>query len=310
MRGAFARKLAELADRDKRICLLTGDLGFMALEPFSDRHPDRFFNMGAAEQNMVGVATGLAEAGFIPFVYSIVTFATLRPYEFIRNGAILNHLPIRVVGIGGGFEYGHNGATHYGLEDVGIMRVQPGMTVLAPADSQQTESILEATWEMPGPIYYRLGKNDKPIVPNLNGRFEFDKAQLVKEGKDLLVVSMGAIAVEMTDAVATINDGGISCGHLVVSTLNPAPTDDLARILKQYKTVVTVEAHYVCGGLGSLICEVVAENNLDTRVIRAALKESPDGLTGSQNYLHHKYGISSERVVSLAKDALGAPIKS
>lgn len=308
MRGAFARKLAELAESDKRICLLTGDLGFMALEPFSDRHPERFYNMGAAEQNMVGVATGLAEAGFIPFVYSIVTFATLRPYEFIRNGAILNNLPIRVVGIGGGFEYGHNGATHYGLEDVGIMRVQPGMKVLAPADSKQTETILEKTWNLDGPIYYRLGKNDKPIVPDLCGRFELNRAELIREGKDMLVVSMGAIAVETAEAVETINKNSISCGHLIVSSLNPAPEKHLAELLKQYKTIITVEAHYVCGGLGSLICEIVAENNIDARVIRAALKESPDGLTGSQEYLHDKYGISRDRVIETAKQAAGALI--
>src|SRR5919107_1896887 len=104
MRAAFAATLTELAERDERILLLTGDLGFMALEPFSRRFPDRFFNVGVAEQNMVGLATGLAEAGFIPFVYSIVTFASLRPYEFIRNGPILHQLPVRIVGIGGGFE--------------------------------------------------------------------------------------------------------------------------------------------------------------------------------------------------------------
>ncbi|MBZ0185809.1 MAG: hypothetical protein K8F91_06105, partial [Candidatus Obscuribacterales bacterium] len=261
---------------------------------------------GAAEQNMVGVATGLAEAGFIPFVYSIVTFATLRPYEFIRNGAILNHLPIRVVGVGGGFEYGHNGATHYGLEDVGIMRVQPGMTVLAPADSKQTETILSKTWDMEGPIYYRLGKNDKPIVPNLDGRFDIEKAQLVKEGKDVLIVSMGAISCDISEAVEQLNKDGLSCGHLVVASINPPPVDDLISHLKRYKTVLTVEAHYVSGGLGSLICEVVAENNLDCKVIRNALKESPDGLTGSQAYLHDKYGLSNEKVIEKAKEALTA----
>src|SRR3954468_1576453 len=121
MRGAFATTLTELAARDRRIVLLTGDLGYMALEPFAEQHPDRFFNVGVAEQNMVGLATGLAEAGFVPFVYSIVTFATLRPYEFIRNGPVLHGLPVRVVGVGGGFEYGHAGPTHHGLEDVGVL---------------------------------------------------------------------------------------------------------------------------------------------------------------------------------------------
>src|SRR3972149_5485094 len=142
MRIAFTKTLAELAEQDPRILLLTGDLGYMALEPFSERFPDRFFNVGVAEQNMVGIATGLAEAGFIPFVYSIVTFATLRPYEFIRNGPILHRLPVRIVGVGGGLEYGHNGMSHYGLEDVGVMRIQPGITLVAPADYQQTKEAL------------------------------------------------------------------------------------------------------------------------------------------------------------------------
>src|SRR5437588_2280331 len=129
MRDAFVGTLAELAERDHRVVLLTGDLGFGVLESFSERFPDRFFNVGVAEQNMVGLATGLAEAGFIPFVYSIVTFASLRPYEFIRNGPILHRLPVRIVGVGGGFEYGPQGASHHGLEDVGVMRVQPGIAV-------------------------------------------------------------------------------------------------------------------------------------------------------------------------------------
>src|SRR5258708_10366625 len=121
MRAAFIHALVELAAHDPRILLLTADLGFMALEPFAQRFPGRLFNMGVAEQNMVGAATGLAEAGFIPYVYSIVTFATLRPYEFIRNGPVLHQLPVRIVGMGGGYEYGPAGATHHGLEDIGVM---------------------------------------------------------------------------------------------------------------------------------------------------------------------------------------------
>jgi transketolase len=142
MRGAFARTLAELAAKDSRILLLTADLGYMALEPFSERFPDRFLNVGVAEQNMVGLATGLAEAGFLPFVYSIVTFATLRPYEFIRNGPIMQQLPVRIIGVGGGFEYGHNGVSHYGLEDIGVMRLQPDLSVIAPADHEQARTAL------------------------------------------------------------------------------------------------------------------------------------------------------------------------
>ncbi|HMV46813.1 MAG TPA: 1-deoxy-D-xylulose-5-phosphate synthase, partial [Blastocatellia bacterium] len=146
MRAAFTETIVELAERDPRILLLTGDLGYCALEPFAEKFPDRFFNCGVAEQNMVGVATGLAEAGYIPFVYSIATFASLRTYEFIRNGPILHHLPVRIVGVGGGFEYGTAGPTHYGLEDAGVMRLQPGLTVISPADHQQTRTAMLATW--------------------------------------------------------------------------------------------------------------------------------------------------------------------
>ncbi len=132
MRTAVIQTLISLASRDDRILLLTGDLGFMVLEPFAARFPDRFFNVGVAEQNMVGLATGLAEAGFIPFVYSIATFITMRPYEFIRNGPILQHLPVRFLGVGGGFEYGPAGPTHHALEDLAVMRTQPGLTVDRP----------------------------------------------------------------------------------------------------------------------------------------------------------------------------------
>jgi transketolase len=114
--------------------LLTGDLGYSVLEAFAEKFPDHFFNVGVAEQNMVGLATGLAEAGFIPFLYSIATFASMRPYEFIRNGPILHQLPVRIIGVGGGFEYGSGGTSHHGLEDIGIMRVHPGITVISPVD--------------------------------------------------------------------------------------------------------------------------------------------------------------------------------
>src|SRR5690242_10172481 len=139
MRQAFTKALTHIAENDPRIVLLTADLGYTVLEPFAERFPDRFFNVGVAEQNMVGLATGLAESGFIPFVYSIATFACLRPYEFIRNGPVLQRLPVRIVGVGGGFEYGPAGPTHHAVEDVGVLRLQPGLAVVCPADYQQAE---------------------------------------------------------------------------------------------------------------------------------------------------------------------------
>ena len=162
---------------DSRVMLLTGDLGFMVLEPFAERFPDRFVNVGVAEQGMIGFATGLAEAGLIPFAYSIGTFASLRPYEFIRNGPLLHSLPVRIVGVGSGLDYGHNGVTHYALEDVAVMRAQPDMTIVAPADPQQVSTAMHASTEIAGPIYFRIGKTSTP-VPGLEGRFELGRLEL------------------------------------------------------------------------------------------------------------------------------------
>lgn len=308
MRGAFAKTLTELAAKDSRIYLLTGDLGYMALEPFAEKFPDRFINVGVAEQNMVGIATGLAEAGFIPVVYSIVTFASLRPYEFIRNGPILHQLPVRIAGVGGGVEYGHNGATHYGLEDIGVMRVQPGITVVAPADAGQTKTALEKTYDLPGPVYYRLGKDDRIVVPGLDGKFDLGKTQTIKKGKDLLLLAMGGISYETAKAAELLSKEGIEAEVVIVASVNPAPVEDLKQILSQYRQAVTVEAHYASGGLASLVSEVVAQAGINCKISRCAIEQSPDGETGGQSYLYNKFGLSAEAIAAKAKSLLcGVP---
>jgi transketolase len=304
MRAAFARTLAELAERDPRIMLLTADLGYMALEPFSERFPERFLNVGVAEQNMVGVGTGLAEAGFIPFLYSIVTFASMRPYEFIRNGPVLHQLPVRIIGVGGGFEYGSAGPTHFGLEDVGIMRVQPGLTVIAPADHEQTRRALLETWDLPGPIYFRLGKDDKTIVPGLGGRFKLGEAQTVREGGDLLMIAMGAVASEAAAAAEVLAEQGIKARLLVVASVNPAPVEDLAQSLSDFPVAITIEAHYVNGGLGSLVSEIIAERGINCRTVRCGVRSSPDGLSGSQGFFYSMHGLDRASLAGTAEQLL------
>lgn len=307
MRAAFVRTVTELAGRDPRVLLLTGDLGYMALEPFSDRFPSRFFNVGVAEQNMVGLATGLAESGFIPFVYSIATFASLRPYEFIRNGPIYHQLPVRIVGVGGGFEYGPAGPTHYGLEDIGVMRVQPGITVVSPADHEQTRTALLKTWDLPGPVYYRIGKDDKTTVPGLGGEFELGRAQLVRRGGDILIVAMGSVASEAAGAAEALSQRGVEASLLIVASLNPPPAEDLTQALSGFSVALTVEAHYLVGGVGSLVCEVVAERNISCRVVRCAVRRTPAGATGSQAYLHSVHGLGTVSLVDSALQALREP---
>ncbi|MGK7927983.1 MAG: transketolase family protein [Spirulina sp.] len=296
--------LVQLAERDRRIVLLTGDLGYTVIEPFAEKFPDRFFNVGVAEQNMVGLATGLAEAGFIPFLYSIATFAVLRPYEFIRNGAILHRFPVRILGVGGGFEYGHAGTTHHALEDVGVMRIQPGMTTIVPADWQQTRSALLQTWDLPEPIYFRLGKDDVKTISGLNGNFVLGQTQMLGEGTDFLFVTMGSITREVSQAMAILQTEGIYGQVMVVSSFNPSPVEDLVKILPRFEVAIAVEEHYISGGLGSFIAEVIAEKQLNCRLLRYGIKTKPSGISGNRNYLLSFHGLSVEHLVQSAKKAL------
>lgn len=276
----------------------------MALDPFSDAHPDRFFNVGVAEQNMVGVATGLAEAGFIPFVYSIVNFATLRPFEFIRNGPVAHHLPVRIVSVGGGLEYGHNGLTHFGLEDIGVMRTQPNLKLVTPCDALQARAAIRATWDCPGPMYLRLGKDDRLVVPGLEGRFVLGQADVIHDGDDVLLIASGTAAIEASNAAQALKLRHIGASVLAVSSLNPAPRADLIAALGRFAVAFTVETHYITGGLGSFVCEIVAEERLDCKVIRCGVKSHPGSITGNQAYLHAVHGISSDRLVTAVVNAL------
>jgi transketolase len=306
VRRAVAETLADLAERDPRILLLTGDLGYQALDPFVERFPGRFFNVGVAEQNMVGLATGLAESGYLPFVYSIATFASMRAYEFIRNGPVLHRLPVRILGVGGGFEYGPAGPSHHGLEDIGLMRLQPGLTLLVPADHQQAKAALLASWNLPGPVYYRLSKDDRSIVPGLDGRFELGRAELVADGSDLLMVTTGNIATEAVGASRALTARGISCAVLVVASLAPAPLEQTAEVLARFPAAISVEEHYGAGGLGSWVSEIIAERGLSCRLVRCGVMERPPARTGTQTYLRGRHGLSREQLVETARQIMAS----
>jgi len=307
VRRAFIRELVDLAEDDERILLLTSDLGYTVVERFADRFPKRFFNVGVAEQNMLGLATGLAESGFVPFVYSMATFVVLRAYEFIRNGPLAHGLPVRIVGVGGGFEYGSAGFTHFGVDDVGVMRVQPGMTIIAPADHEQASSALRATWQQEGPIYYRLGKDDVSTVPGLKGRFDPQRPQTLADGRDLLILAMGAIARQAEAAARQLAAAGHSVGLIIVDTVNPPPVERLRQALASVPVAMTVEAHYLVGGLGSLVSEIVAEGRLGCRVVRCGVTTMPVGRTGGEAYMAAQHGLSAEGLVASALRVINGP---
>jgi transketolase len=297
MSRAFAETLADLAKEDPRIVLLSADLGFMALESFIEKFPDRFFNVGVAEQNMLGLATGLAEAGFVPFAYSIVTFAVLRPFEFIRNGPVAHRLPVRIVSVGGGLEYSHNGISHYGLEDVALMRSQPNMTIVCPCDAPQARAAVRVSMNIPGPVYLRLAKDNTDPVSE--GRFELGRVDQLRSGSDAALIALGPLCYEAMAAADELARRGIKCGVISVPSITGLTSDSIATAVSRLPLVVTAEAHYVTGGLGSLVSEVVAERNFNCRVVRCGVQRLPDGKSGSKSFLQNAHGISAEALVEV-----------
>jgi transketolase len=303
MRNEFVDELVALAAADERVMLLTGDLGFMVLEQFQQHFPDRFINCGVAEQNMVGVATGLAEAGFVPFTYSIATFSALRPYEFIRNGPALHELPVRIVGVGGGFDYGHNGITHFALEDYAVMRAQPAIATVVPADAAQARAALRATADLSRPIYFRVSKRGDEL-PGLDGRFELGRLEVLREGNGAAILAIGSIAHEALAAADLLSESGIDATVALVSSFNPSPVDEIADLLADRPAVLTVEAHYRDGGLGSLVAETIAERGLECRLLRAAVAQMPGGETGSQHFLEDRHDLTSPHLARQLEQAL------
>jgi transketolase len=305
MRHAFAKALYDIAESDERIVLMTADLGFMVLEDFAQAYPSRFYNVGVAEANMIGLATGLAASGYIPFVYSIATFASMRGYEQIRNGPILHQLPVRVIGVGGGFEYGHAGFTHHALEDLAIARVQPGLAVVAPADHLQASVAIRLTYDLPGPVYYRIGKREDYVLPGLDGRFRLGRAEVVREGSDILIVTLGSISAEVVQAANKLAENGVGTTICVVSSLRPAPYGDLSDLLERFPVSLTVEEHYTEGGLGSLVCEIAAETGANCRIIRCGVRDLPASVCGSEGFLREANGLSAEGICQTALKAIG-----
>jgi transketolase len=302
VRAAFIEELIALGTSDPRIILVTGDLGWSVVEPFAEAHPSRFFNVGVAEANMASVAAGLAQEGFVPFIYSIATFSSMRCYEQVRNGAVLQGLPVRVVGIGGGYAYGHAGPTHHALEDLAIARAQPGLTVLVPADPAQTRSVMRALGEIPGPAYLRIGKGGNAGVPGLRGRFAPGRPEIVREGDQVLLLGVGSVVHEALVAADLLADRGVSAAVGVLAHLGFEASEELALLLRRFPAVVTVEEGYVSGGLGSLIGEAVAERGLRCRLRRCGVHRAPGPRGGSEAYLRGQAGLDGP---SIADAALG-----
>lgn len=297
MRNSFIDALVEQAAHDERIVLLTADLGYTVLERFADRFPGRYVNVGAAEQNMLGMAAGMAASGLVPFVYSMTTFVTMRSFEFIRNGAGLHQLPVRIIGVGGGFDYGSAGPTHHGLEDVALMRALQSVSIFCPLTNAHSQRLLANTWTMDGPVYYRISK-DKLDLPCEEGISVVPGGlHCAKEGGDVAVIGMGRCCQEAVQAAKALGQQGVNAAAYGAYSLSPVPEKALVKALAQVRVCVVIEDHSINGGLGSLVAEVIAENGLPCRLVRAGSRGVPQKTCAGYAMLKELNAMTTEDLV-------------
>lgn len=307
MRTAFIQALTDLARQDRRITLVTGDLGFGVVEKFAEAYPDQFVNAGVAEQNMTGVAAGMAMAGRIVFTYSIGNFPTLRCLEQIRNDVCYLEADVKVVTVGGGFAYGALGISHHATEDLAIMRALPNMVVVAPGDPAETDAATRAIAFKRGPSYLRLGRAGERAVHADPLRFELGKAIIVREGADLTLISTGGMLERAVRVAERLSDDGIHVRVMSMHTLKPLDTEAVLRAAQETAAVVTLEEHSAIGGLGSAVAEVLAEAQISRgRFRRLALPPAFASTVGSQEYLRDAYGLSEHAIVAALRGVLAA----
>jgi len=305
MRDAFAGQLLELISNDESVILLTGDLGFGVFDEIAKNFPNNFLNIGVAEQNMASIAAGLAMQGFKVFIYSIANFSTFRCLEQIRNDISYHDLNVTVVSVGGGFSYGSLGMSHHATEDISIMRSMPGMEVCVPATKADAIEATKYFVNSAKPGYLRIDKSD--YVPEINqSNFEFGKAEVVNEGKDLTIIASGGILEEAMMAAKTLEDNDIQCRVLNMHSIKPLDSESIKKASEETGGILALEEHTVIGGLGSAISEYCLQNSVRPNFfISMGLKDTFSSVVGDQKYLRKTYGIDSQAIVAEVKAQLG-----
>jgi len=298
MRNAFISQLNELAQKEESLVLLAGDIGFKVFDKFRDSYPDRFFNCGIAEANMVGMSAGLAMAGFRPFVYTIIPFLTMRAFEQIRVDLCMHNQPVILVGVGGGLAYDVLGPTHHAIEDVAIMRALPNMTVIVPSDPEEVKQAIIEAYALKKPVYIRLGKNGEPQLTNNSYLdFKIGRARILREGRDVAIIGCGPILKIALDAAEILMAQGLSCQVVDMHTIKPLDAHQIVETGHKVRAMITIEEHNVIGGLGSAVSEVISENNLNLSFKRFGLKDAFVLDVGNQKYLLEKAKLTSKIIV-------------
>lgn len=291
MRTAFIEQLVVEARRNPRLFLVVGDLGYSVVEPFAAEFPKRFLNAGVAEQNMTGLAAGLASEGFHVFTYSIGNFPTLRCLEQIRNDICYHNLPVTVVSVGAGMSYGNLGYSHHCVQDIACLRGMPNLTLLSPADPGETRFCVEWLSENPRASYLRLGKAGEPTVhshrPSLTGPLK-----IVDNGGEIAIVGTGSILAEAVKAAGRLLLSGLQTDVFSLTRLTPVDDLDFSE-LAGYRLILTVEEHVAAGGLGELLrSRLCSPRQIQSLCVPERLCHE----VGSQNWLRERAGLSAEQI--------------
>jgi transketolase len=304
LRGTFFKTLMELAESDDRIYLLVADIGFGVVEPFADKFPGRFLNVGVAEQNLTGVAAGIAMTGKIVFTYSIANFPTLRCFEQIRNDVCYHKANVKIVSVGGGYSYGPLGMTHHATEDIAVLRALPAMTVVAPGDPVEVRAATRAVVEHQGPCYMRLGRAGEPILHDSAVTFQLGKAIQVRDGDAITIISTGALLQNVIRAADMLAARGIQARVLSMHTVKPLDDDAVLAAARETRAVVTVEEHSVIGGLGGAVAECLAESGKSVPFKRIGLPSAFSAHIGSQEYLRSQSNLSPDGILNALESLL------
>lgn len=301
-REAYGRALADVGMRDERIVVLDADLSKSTkTSEFQKAFPNRFFNMGIAEQNMMGSAAGLAAAGKIAFASTFAVFATGRAWEQVRNTIGYSRLNVKIAATHAGITVGEDGASHQALEDLALMRVIPGMTVLVPADAVEARKVVEYAVNTPGPVYIRLGRSAVPTIMPDDDQPYNGKVTVLKEGRDVALLASGVMVAKALEAARYLEGIGVNASVANVSCLKPLDVEGVVE-LARFGAVVTAEEHSVIGGLGGAIVEVLAER-CPVPVIRVGIRDR-FGQSGSPDELLKEYNLTSLDIANAAKEAM------
>jgi transketolase len=306
-REIYGRTLAELGKTNDRIVGLTADLAkTTAIVHFANAFPNRFFNVGIAEQNLMGAAAGLAKAGLIPFASTMAVFACLRAGEQVRTDIAYQNLPVKIIATHSGISFGHAGTTHHCTEDLAVMRSMANMTVIAPADGIETSRAVRACLDIPGPVYIRIGRGfEPPCYQNEDYPFEIGKATQMCDGTDLTIICCGIAVLQSVQAAKTLKEqDGLSVRVLNMHTIKPIDREAILKAVTDTRRILTIEEHNVMGGLGDAVGGVIAESGKGC-VFRKHGLQDEFALIGYAEDLYAHYGLDANGIADKARQMMG-----